>query len=80
MWYRYKEDVNLKDSLILKENEDYQKLLTSEKMIKEEIEQFKNQNELAQAYLKSQIIEEYKLDQFVKETEVERNRQQNALK
>ncbi|KAJ3262633.1 hypothetical protein HK103_000162 [Boothiomyces macroporosus] len=75
----FKEDVNSKEAMLVKENADYVKLAKDSELISEEIKTLKGQNELAMAYIKSQMVEEFKLDQFVKEADVERTRQQTAL-
>ncbi|KAL2911092.1 hypothetical protein HK105_209456 [Polyrhizophydium stewartii] len=75
----YKDDINSKEATLTRENEEHVKLKKDIDQIKDEIKKLKNQNELAQAYIRSQLAEEVKLDQFVKEAEVERARQENAL-
>ncbi|KAJ3322388.1 hypothetical protein HDV06_003108 [Boothiomyces sp. JEL0866] len=75
----FKEDVNSKEAMLVKENADFVKLTKDAELIGEEIKTLKGQNELAMAYIKSQMVEEFKLDQFVKEADVERTRQQTAL-
>ena len=75
----FKEEANSKNSLFIKESEALLKLSKDSEIIKDEIKQLKSQNELAHAYIKTQMIEEFKLEQFVKEAEVEKERQQNAL-
>ncbi|KAJ3311861.1 hypothetical protein HDV04_003601 [Boothiomyces sp. JEL0838] len=75
----FKEDVNSKEAMLVKENADYVKLTKDSELISDEIKTLKGQNELAMAYIKSQMVEEFKLDQFVKEADVERTRQQTAL-
>jgi chromosome segregation ATPase len=77
--YGFKEDVNAKEAMLVKETAEMVKLNKDFNLISEEIKNLKGQNELASAYIKTQMIEENKLDQFVKEAEIERDRQQNAL-
>jgi chromosome segregation ATPase len=75
----YKDDINSKVALVTKENNENMKLEKDSSLIEDEIKALKNQNVLAQAYIRSQTQEEIKLDQFVKEAELERSRQGNAL-
>ncbi|KAJ3287003.1 hypothetical protein HK104_008791 [Borealophlyctis nickersoniae] len=75
----FKEDINSKDAALAQEAAEKSKLDKDIEVITEEIKTLKNQIELAHAYIKSQIAEETKLTQFVKEAEVERSRQENAL-
>ena len=74
----FKEDINSKLDSLSKEVVENNKLKSDIAIIKEETENLKNQNEIAQAYLKSQLVEELKLNHFVKEAEIERTRQENA--
>ncbi|KAJ3366934.1 hypothetical protein HDU91_001646 [Kappamyces sp. JEL0680] len=75
----FKDDVNAKNATLARDSEALVKLSKDSELIKDEIKTLKSQNELAQAYIKTQMVEEFKLDQFVKEAEVERARQQTAL-
>ncbi|KAK6095254.1 hypothetical protein MT418_004699 [Batrachochytrium dendrobatidis] len=75
----YKDDLNSKDATLAKENTEHIKLKRDMDMIRDEIKTLKNQNELAQVYIRGQIAEQAKLNLFVKEAEVERSRQENAL-
>lgn len=75
----FKEEVNSKNSVLVKETDALVKLSKDTEIIKDEIKQLKSQNELAHAYIKTQMVEEFKLDQFVKEAEIEKERQQAAL-
>jgi hypothetical protein len=75
----YKEDINAKDVALIKEVAENAKLEKDIEIITDEVKTLKNQNELAQAYIRSQLAEEMKLNQFVKEADLERSRQENAL-
>lgn len=75
----YKEDINSKEALVIKETNENLKLEKDTALIEDEIKTLKNQNVLAQTYIRSQMQEEIKLDQFVKEAEIEKVRQENAL-
>ncbi|KAJ3206824.1 hypothetical protein HDU82_004278 [Entophlyctis luteolus] len=75
----YKEDINTKYDALAKEEIENSKLAKDIDIISEEVKTLKNQNELAQSYLRSQLGEEMKLNQFVKEADLERTRQENAL-
>lgn len=75
----YKDDINSKDASVVKEAAENLKLTKDTLLIEDEIKTLKNQNTLAQAYIRSQMAEEVKLDHFVKEAEIERSRQENAL-
>ncbi|KAJ3223322.1 hypothetical protein HK099_001296 [Clydaea vesicula] len=75
----YKEDINGKEEALNRESTENTKLLKDIDLISDETKNLKNQNEIAQAYIKTQLAEELKLNQFVKEAELERSRQENAL-
>ncbi|KAJ3334204.1 hypothetical protein HDU76_006576 [Blyttiomyces sp. JEL0837] len=75
----FKEDINSKEDSLNKEINENAKLEKDIEIISEEVKTLRNQNELAQAYIKSQLMEETKLNQFVKEADLERSRQENAL-
>jgi hypothetical protein len=75
----FKEDANSKEAMLVKETAQMVKLGKDFDLTTDEIKNLKGQNELAAAYIKTQMTEEYKLDQFVKEAEVERDRQQKSL-
>lgn len=74
----YKEDINSKDDYLAKEKQENLRLHKDIEIINEETKNLKNQNDIAQAYIKTQLAEEMKLNQFVKEAELERTRQENA--
>lgn len=74
----YKEDINSKDEYLAKEKAENNRLLKDIEVINDETKNLKNQNEIAQAYIKTQLNEELKLNQFVKEAELERARQENS--
>ena len=75
----YKDDINVKEEALVKEVSENSKLEKDIEIIADEVKTLKNQNELAQAYIRSQMSEEMKLNQFVKEADLERSRQENAL-
>jgi chromosome segregation ATPase len=75
----YKDDINCKEASVACETAENMKLVKDTALIDDEIKTLKNQNMLAQAYIRSQMAEEVKLDQFAKEAEIERSRQENAL-
>jgi hypothetical protein len=75
----FKDDVNTKSNQLQKETAELVKLKKDSELIQEEIKNVKMQNELAAAYIKTQMVEEYKLDTFVKEAEIEKQRQQTQL-
>ncbi|KAJ3089215.1 hypothetical protein HK102_006917 [Quaeritorhiza haematococci] len=75
----FKEDINVKDDALVREMLENQHLQKDINLINEEIETLKSQNEIAQTYIRAQLAEEFKLNQFVKEAERERARQENAL-
>ncbi|KAJ3055446.1 hypothetical protein HDU99_007564, partial [Rhizoclosmatium hyalinum] len=75
----YKEDINAKYDALSKEDAENGKLAKDIEIISDEVKTLKNQNELAQSYIRSQLAEEMKLNQFVKEADLERTRQENAL-
>lgn len=75
----YKDDVNSRNASLVSESDALVKLSKDSGSIKEEIDALKSQNSLAQSYIKTQMVEEFKLDQFVKEAEVEGERQIHAL-
>ncbi|KAI9352585.1 coiled-coil domain-containing 147-like protein [Obelidium mucronatum] len=75
----YKEDINSKYEALAKEDSENAKLAKDIEIISDEVKTLKNQNELAQSYIRSQLAEEMKLNQFVKEADLERTRQENAL-
>ncbi|KAJ3019476.1 UNVERIFIED_CONTAM: hypothetical protein HDU68_010648 [Siphonaria sp. JEL0065] len=75
----YKEDINSKYDALAKEDSENAKLAKDIEIISDEVKTLKNQNELAQSYIRSQLAEEMKLNQFVKEADLERTRQENAL-
>ncbi|KAJ3129075.1 hypothetical protein HK098_002667 [Nowakowskiella sp. JEL0407] len=74
-----KEDINSKDEAFIREVNENQKLIKDYDIITEEIQTLKKQNELAQTYIRQQLAEEVKLNQFVKEADMERTRQENAI-
>ncbi|KAJ3217661.1 hypothetical protein HDU67_007484 [Dinochytrium kinnereticum] len=76
----YKEDINAKEEALVHEASENGKLEKDIEIITDEVKTLKNQNELAQAYIRSQLAEEMKLNQFVKEADLERTRQENALR
>ncbi|KAJ3193153.1 hypothetical protein HK101_005340 [Irineochytrium annulatum] len=76
----YKEDINAKDDAMAREVAENGKLQKDIEIITDEVKTLKNQNDLAQAYIRSQLAEEMKLNQFVKEADLERARQENALR
>ncbi|KAJ3403745.1 hypothetical protein HDU80_003781 [Chytriomyces hyalinus] len=75
----YKEDINAKYEALAKEDAENAKLVKDIEIISDEVKTLKNQNELAQSYIRSQLAEKLKLNQFVKEADLERSRQENAL-
>ncbi|KAH6574765.1 hypothetical protein BASA62_002296 [Batrachochytrium salamandrivorans] len=75
----YKDDLNSKDAIIAHESTEHTKLAHDMDLIKDEIKTLENQNDLAQNYIKCQVTEQVKLNQFVKAAEIERDRQDNAL-
>ena len=75
----YKEDILSKDEGLKREIGENDKLHKDIDIITDEIKTLKHQNELAQAYVRCQLAEEVKLNQFVKEADLERTRQENAL-
>ncbi|KAJ3059052.1 hypothetical protein HDU98_004936, partial [Podochytrium sp. JEL0797] len=75
----YKEDINSKYEALAKEDSENAKLGKDIEIISDEVKTLKNQNELGQSYIRSQLAEEMKLNQFVKEADLERTRQENAL-
>ncbi|KAJ3106624.1 hypothetical protein HDU97_005989 [Phlyctochytrium planicorne] len=76
----FKEDINAKEDALVHEATENSKLEKDIEIITDEVKTLKNQNELAQAYIRSQLAEEMKLNQFVKEADLERTRQENALR
>lgn len=74
----YKEDINGKDEFLSKEKQENLRLHKDIELITEESKNLKNQNDIAQAYIKNQVAEEMKLNHFVKEAEQERSRQEKA--
>eukprot|EP00842_Homolaphlyctis_polyrhiza_P000513 jgi/Hompol1/1462/HPOL_001881-RA len=72
-------DINAKEAILERETSDQIKLQKDIDQITDETKTLKNQNELAQSYIRSQLTEQVKLNQFVKEAEIERSRQENAL-
>ncbi|KAJ3042969.1 hypothetical protein HDV00_006276 [Rhizophlyctis rosea] len=75
----YKEDINAKEAALVQEAAENAKLTKEMETINEEIRTLKYQVEVAQSYIRAQTSEEMKLTQFVKEAELERSRQENAL-
>ncbi|KAJ3138154.1 hypothetical protein HK100_000087 [Physocladia obscura] len=75
----YKQDLTAKYESLAKEETENSKLSKDIEIISDEVKTLKNQNELAQAYIRSQLAEEMKLNQFVKDADLERMRQENAL-
>ncbi|KAL7754309.1 hypothetical protein RI367_000290 [Sorochytrium milnesiophthora] len=75
----YKEEIHQKTELITREGQDFSKLENEKLAIDEEIKTLKQQNELALAYARTQVAEESKLGQYLKEAEAERMRQEHAL-
>ncbi|KAI8826923.1 uncharacterized protein EV422DRAFT_17575 [Fimicolochytrium jonesii] len=76
----FKEDINSKQQALTAEAAEHAKLQKDIEIISEEIATLQHQNDLGQAYIRSQSAEANKLNQFVKEAEMERSRQENALK
>lgn len=76
----YKEDIVSKEESLKKEISLGDKLKKEITTITEDVKNYKHQNELAISYNRAQLSEEAKLNQFVKEADLERARQDNALK
>ncbi|KAJ3185814.1 hypothetical protein HDU85_001183 [Gaertneriomyces sp. JEL0708] len=76
----FKEDINAKTQALAAEATENARLAKDIEIINEEIRTLKKQNELGQQYIRTQITEASRLTQFVKEAEMERTRQENALK
>ncbi|TPX38261.1 hypothetical protein SmJEL517_g00202 [Synchytrium microbalum] len=74
-----KEEINCKSEELSRESIESARLSKDVDAIQDEIKALKQQNEVAAAYMKTQIAEEAKLHHFVKEADVERARQENAL-
>ncbi|KAJ1551480.1 hypothetical protein HK096_010345 [Nowakowskiella sp. JEL0078] len=75
----FKEDINSKEDALMREIAENLKLVKDTEIITDEIKTLKNQNDLAQTYVRQQLNEEVKLNQFVKEADMERTRQENAV-
>jgi chromosome segregation ATPase len=75
----YKDELSLKNNSWTKETNEKQKLMKEIANIETELKNVETQNQVAQSYIRNQISEETKLDQFFKEAELEKCRQQNAL-
>ncbi|TPX59890.1 hypothetical protein PhCBS80983_g02172 [Powellomyces hirtus] len=75
----FKEDINSKNQALAAEAAEYARLQKDIEVITEEINTLQHQNELGQSYIRTQAAEASKLNQFVKEAEMERSRQENAL-
>ncbi|KAG5455837.1 MAG: hypothetical protein BJ554DRAFT_4602, partial [Olpidium bornovanus] len=76
----FKEDITAKEAALTKEGTYHEKLKEETELINDEIKNLKHQSELAYAYIKAQANESMRLNHFVKESEVERGRQEMALK
>ncbi len=76
----YKEEIKSKTANLNRAHSENGKLNQDIKAIQEEIKQLEHQNELSQAYLRKQSYEETKLIQFVKAADLERTKQEHALK
>ncbi|KNC96800.1 uncharacterized protein SPPG_08003 [Spizellomyces punctatus DAOM BR117] len=76
----FKEDINAKNQALAAEAAEHAKLEKDIEIITEEINTLQHQNELGQAYIRIQQAESSRLNQFVKDAEMERSRQENALK
>ncbi|TPX45819.1 hypothetical protein SeLEV6574_g03638 [Synchytrium endobioticum] len=74
-----KDEINSKADGLSRESSESAKLSKDIDAIQEEIKAVRQQTEVAAAYMKTQIAEEAKLHHFVKEADVERARQENAL-
>ncbi|KAI9190067.1 hypothetical protein H9P43_001500 [Blastocladiella emersonii ATCC 22665] len=74
-----KEEYQAKQDQLAREFSDREKLDRETEAIDNEIKTLKQQNELAQAYVRSQVAEENKLSQYVKEAEAEKQKQDHAL-
>ncbi|KAJ3136413.1 hypothetical protein HDU90_003120 [Geranomyces variabilis] len=75
----FKEDINAKNQALAAEAAEFARLQKDIEVITEEINTLQHQNELGQSYIRTQANEASKLNQFVKEAEMERSRQENAL-
>lgn len=75
----YKDDINSKEAALSKTTIENHKLTKDTILIEDEIKTLKHQSMLAQTYIRSQLAEEAKLDLFVKDAELEKSRQENAL-
>ncbi|KAJ3007534.1 hypothetical protein HKX48_009062 [Thoreauomyces humboldtii] len=75
----FKEDIGSKNQALTAEATQHARLQKDIEVITEEITTLQHQNELGQAYIRTQSAEASKLNQFVKEAEMERSRQENAL-
>lgn len=74
-----KEEIYAKETALNKEAADLSKITRDIEGINEEIKNLKGQQELAQAYIKTQISEHSKLSRFAKEAEMEKSREEKAL-
>ncbi|KAJ1547620.1 hypothetical protein HK405_005363, partial [Cladochytrium tenue] len=75
----FKEEINAKSEAIESETAEHAKLAKDIEIITDEVRTLRHQNELAQAYVRSQLAEEMRLNAFAKEAEAERLRQEAAL-
>jgi chromosome segregation ATPase len=75
----FKDEILIKEQALATEIQENQRLGKDIELINDEIKTLKTQNELAQAYIRSQIVEELKLNQAVKDAEAEKSRQENSL-
>lgn len=75
----FKDEIQSKDVSLSREVLEVSKLKKDMDALTEEMKTLSAQNELAQAYIKTQVLEESKLNQFVREAEDERTRQEKAL-
>ena len=74
-----KEEIYAKEIALNKEAAELAKITKDIDGINEEIKNIKSQQELAQAYIRTQTSEQSKLSRFSREAEIEKNREENAL-
>ncbi|KAI9222157.1 hypothetical protein BC828DRAFT_379159 [Blastocladiella britannica] len=74
-----KEEYAVKQDNLDRETADRERLDKEMEQIETEIKNLKQQNELAQAYVRSQLTEENKLAQYLKDAEAEKLKQEHAL-
>ncbi|KAJ1505841.1 hypothetical protein HMI55_001426 [Coelomomyces lativittatus] len=74
-----KEEIQSKEEQLQREVAEREKLEKETSTLEEEIKNLKHQNDLAQMYMREQMVEESRLGQFVKEAETEKHRQEHIL-